>query len=184
MLQLLYTFISLLLLLTDNMSDVVIVFQDLKSKLILQDTNLPSDTISMTTSLQIQPAEQPQTGAKTFSTRHKNNIIDFQFKDYLLSTREIKAKHLHKGQICGKQNLRLTGRHVGLYARLPSYCFSVSSGGEPTCRFTMESTSMVCLCNQIPPKELILPSFVSLFTILLTLFCISVMLTEANFSIS
>lgn len=77
MLELLYTFISLFLFLTDNISDVVIVFQDSNCK---QDTNLPSDTISMTTSLQSQPAVRPQTGAKTFSTRHKNNIIDFSLK--------------------------------------------------------------------------------------------------------
>lgn len=49
MLELLYTFISLFLFLTDNISDVVIVFQDSNCK---QDTNLPSDTISMTTSFQ------------------------------------------------------------------------------------------------------------------------------------
>ena len=41
--------ISLLPLLTDNMSDVVIVCQSSN----LKDTNLPSDTISMTTSLEI-----------------------------------------------------------------------------------------------------------------------------------
>lgn len=49
MLELLYTFISLFLFLTDNISDVVIVFKDSNYK---RDTNLPSDTISMTTSFQ------------------------------------------------------------------------------------------------------------------------------------
>ena len=144
MLELLYTFISLFLFLTDNISDVVIVFQDSNCK---QDTNLPSDTISMTTSLQSQPAVRPQTGAKTFSTRHKNNIIDFSLK--IIS--HLREKY-GQNSFRRKQKFTIDGSPCWIFKRGYQAIAFQSLQEAKTCRFTMESTSMVCLCNQIPLK--------------------------------